>query len=843
MNFPIHGKFFLLLCFLSTLFAIPAYGTPNEDFAALIQTALEQRDVNAYLALVSSDPEIQNEQRAYIVGLLRFKYTSMVSRLVDQRPDRILLHLFFQNPNEARFEAWSIQTTLENDALKIRQRGTLSSITGLYKLEMQPDSIPVSKFEIRQQDAVFHLQNGSIFLVMTGDDPAGIVFVGEGTFEFDPKDPIEQQQVELFSKKKTIQTPMEHLYIRSSPDHLKEMLADVFSKPRAANPTVFARAQEIEKTYDPDAFGVKVPLSDELWYPRLERKELFCELKTRFGTLVYQHSPRDVEDVILSLKEKDQIISYYNSTGSDIRISSGDDATILSYDMHVSSNPVSDYISGTARIKIQAEEDLTNIGMRLNPLLRVSQIRSSQGPLLYFQQRETNKLQVVLNDVLKTSGELSLELFYQGRIPSDQGKAEVAFQQQPEANVYVPPTTLYSNQARWYPMLETDPYTAVNISVSVPDGYTAISNGVLTGTEKEDGRTVFSFKSSRPVKYYSLLIGRFDDAYASQSIVPVRVYYYSIDKDLAVEYANNADKILRFFSEYFGEFPYENLTIALRPLLTEGGHAPASLIILNRVYTYFNVKTKRDPMNLPDFPVFLLAHEMAHQWWGQAVGWRTYRDQWLSEGFAQFAATEFVRREMGVEGWEKLSKIFQEWVNRKTDAGPLILGARLGHLENDRQAYTALLYNKGAYVLNMLKLWMGTEAFSKCLMDYFEKYRFQRVGVTEFIQSAQKYSSEDLTPFFKQWLYRWETPVLTVSQKIQEEQLESKVQLFFRQTSSDFFLLKIPVSIKGKKGEVFEALVSVNKPEDETVISVPFRAVSVEVDPEHEVLMKVNQDH
>lgn len=844
MNLPIHQKFFPFVFIILTWIVSPAWSNPNEDLATLIHSALEQHNAKAYLSLVSSDANVQKEETAFINNLLTFGYTSVVLRIADQRPDRLLLHIFFQGPDEARFEGWAIRTILEDGVAKIAQRDTRSSISGLYKLEMIPEAIPISKFSFRQQDAVFHLHKGSLFRLMTGKEIAGIVFLGKGSFEFAPKDPIEQQQVELFSKKKTIQTSMEHLYIRSSPDNLEAILSAVLSIPGAPDQATYERALEIERLYDSDAFGVKVSLSEELWYPRLERKEFFCELKTEYGTLRYQHSPRDSEDVVLSLKEKDQIISYYNSSGVSIFVTEKEDVQIQSYDMSVSCNPVSDYISGVARIKLRAEQNTTTIGMRINPMLRVSQIRSSQGPLLYFQQRETNKLQVVLNDALKEAEELSLELFYQGRVPTDLGRAEVALLDQSETNVYVPPTSLYSNQARWYPQLETDPYITMTMSISVPDGYSAISNGVLTGTDKEVGRSIFKYKSDRPMKYFSMLIGRFDDVYSFSSIVPIRVYYYSIDKDLAMETAKAADQILRFYSGYFGEFPYQNLTIALRPLMVEGGHSPATLVIVNRVYTYFNIRTKKDPMNLPDFPTFLLAHELAHQWWGQAVGWRTYRDQWLSEGFAQFAATEFLRNESdGQEAWVKLSKTFQDWVDKKTEAGPLILGARLGHLVNDRQAYTALLYNKGAYVLNMLKLSMGPEAFSKSLQAFFRDYQFQRAGVSEFMETAQKYSSEDLTPFFQQWLWRWKTPVISWTQKINLEETHSSIQLSFSQPHEDFFQMKLPVEAKGRQGQVFRTLVSLNKPVEEVLLSVPFRVQSIAIDPYRENLLKLNESH
>jgi Peptidase family M1 domain/Peptidase M1 N-terminal domain len=841
MSLPINkccSWFYLFsLFFAATLSA----STPEDVFPEQVRLALEQRNPDAYMALVTSDPATQQTERSFFNSVLAFPYTAVVLRVASRDPGKIIVQLFFQNQNESRFEAWSIQTVEEDGKIKIKKRDTRSSIGGLYRLELKREGIPVSNFDLQQQDAVFHLKKGMMFVILTGDEPAGVVFLGDGSFEFTPRDPIEKQQLTLFSKKEEIRTKMDHLYIRSSPENLQDILGTLLSTPGRSDPDDYAHALAIEKGYDADAFSVKVPLSEEIWYPRLERSELFCEMKTSYGTLIYQHSPRNSEDVLLSLKEKNQIISYYNSSGLSIVDTTKDAVEIMSYDMKVSFNPESEYLSGVAKIKLRTTQESSSIALKLNPYLRVSQIQSDQGPLLYFQQRETSKLQVVLNDFLKEAEEISLEVSYQGRIQPDEGKAEVAALAEGQANVYIPPTTLYSNQSRWYPQLDSDPYLAMMLSISVPAGYTAITNGIQKKIVKENERTIFYYQQDQPVKYFSLLVGRFDGVFSFDSIVPIKVYYFDTDKSLSVQYASNADKILRFYSNYFGPFPYQNLTIALRPLLTEGGHAPATMVILNRVYTYFNIKSRKDPMNVPDFPVFLLAHELAHQWWGQAVGWRTYRDQWLSEGFAQFGAAEFIRNQDGEEAWNKLSKNFCEWIETKSNAGPLILGARLGHLINDRQAYTALLYNKGAYILNMLKLWLGPEAFSKCLMEYLKTYQFQRVGISEFEQIAQKYSTENLEPFFHQWLWQWHTPEIWWSEKIDREGPTSSVQLRFVQSDKDFFRMKIPVEAKGKDGKVFRTMVSVNNPDEEASISVPFDVSSVLIDPQRENLMIANE--
>jgi hypothetical protein len=419
------------LLFSCVLFAIWVIATNSfaqeATLSEQIRIAIQNRDPNAYLALVSSDPQIQKAEKAFIDNVLLFPYTAVTMRVVDQGSDRILMHLFFENQEESRFEAWLIQTTEENGAFRIKSRSTQSSIVGLYRLKMKREAIPVSNFTFRQQDAAFHLNKGHLFIILAGQDAAGIVFLGEGSFEFTPADAIERQQVALFCKKNSLQTGMEHFYLRSSPENLKELLNPLLSTPGQFNQDLYSHALNIEKIYDPEAFGVKVPMSEETWYPRLEKREFFGEMKTPYGTLVYQYAPREAEDVLVSLKEKDQVISYYKSAGMRILGTQKEILKILSYDMRIACNPLSNYISGVANIRLLAQEPVSTISLKLNPSLRVSQVRSTQGPLLFYQQRETNKLQVILNDILDESQEISLDLYYQGRILPEEGKTEVAF--------------------------------------------------------------------------------------------------------------------------------------------------------------------------------------------------------------------------------------------------------------------------------------------------------------------------------------------------------------------------------------------------------------------------------
>jgi hypothetical protein len=824
--------FFLIAALLFASTAMSADVNPLFD---QLQDAIMKRDEQAFLSLVLSDSATQNRQKAFFNSLLAFPYTTGVIRLAEDKEDKMVLHVFLQASDQARFESWIVRTQKEQDQLRIRSLQEINAISGLYRLKLGDRPFLVRNLKYKHMDAIIHFQEGHIFPIHTGSLLAGILFLGDASFEFEPPDPVERQQITLFVKQPKLLTSVTGIFIRGSADSMEEMLKPLAKQTPERNPVLYAKAQSESKNIDRNVYSVRVPFSDELWFAQMEKGELYCEMKTPLGTLLYQHSPGEEDDIMLAQKDKDQIISLYKSQPDKPSDDSSKDFRIRSYKMKMRFQPNATHLSSVTEIKLESAIDTSTIVFRLNPELRVSQIRSSQGYLIYFQEKQTNNLHLILNETLQKGKEILLEFYYQGKIAPEKRSSETMILQSGADDFYLPPTYLYSNQSLWYPQLASKPYSGVEATITVPENYAAIINGIRTGVDSTKGNVTFSYKCLLPAKYFSLFVGRLDSHLRQESVVPIDVYYVSLDKNAALDYAAAADRMLRFYSNYFGTYPYQNLAIILRPVHQPGGHAPATVAIVNRVFKFFQRRFARDPLYLPEFPHFLLAHEIAHQWWGQTVGWRTYHDQWISEGFAQFAAWEYIRAQQGEAAWKKLADIFQQWVEEKSYAGPLILGARLGHIKDDPQAYSALLYNKGAFTLSMLKHWMGKENFSRCLTEFFEAYQFRRVGVAEFMQMAQDHSKEDLKPFFHQWLYQWDIPEVHWSSHTEDGELKVKIQ----QRQQNPYKLRIPMLVKSKTGEAFRFLASAEKKNEEITVKLPFVPASVQMDPLHETLMKV----
>ena len=171
--------------------------------------------------------------------------------------------------------------------------------------------------------------------------------------------------------------------------------------------------------------------------------------------------------------------------------------------------------------------------------------------------------------------------------------------------------------------------------------------------------------------------------------------------------------------------------LALSESELPGGHSPAYFAILNQPLPTTPYVWRNDPVSFNSYPTFFLAHELAHQWWGQAVGWKNYHEQWLSEGFAQYFAAMYAEKERGNETFVDVLRQMRRWAIDTSPQGPVYLGYRLGHIKGDSRVFRAVIYNKAAMVLHMLRRLVGDEAFFRGIRAFYAEWRFKKAGTDD----------------------------------------------------------------------------------------------------------------
>jgi aminopeptidase N len=331
-------------------------------------------------------------------------------------------------------------------------------------------------------------------------------------------------------------------------------------------------------------------------------------------------------------------------------------------------------------------------------------------------------------------------------------------------------TYFFSHAGFWYPGPAEEDYFLARLTLVIPPEYKCVANGEMVAKgrweEMDDvveiekaGNAVYTFESRSPVKYMSFIVGRLDRLKERAGPVPLDLFVASEVLDRQPGLVDQAADILDFYVKAFGPFPYEKLAIVLRPWPTLGGHSPASFVVLNQVPWFGDTgfpPPVDTPVDLSEWKEYFLAHEIAHQWWGQGVSFESYKDQWLSEGLSQFAATSYLRRTYGETSFAAILKKFARWTEKKSFRGPIVLGSRLSYY--DFQAYQSIVYNKAAMALFMLQDLLGRETFEAGLRAFFEKFKFRAARTGEFITAMEAASGRDLQAFFQGWFSSYELP-------------------------------------------------------------------------------------
>jgi len=351
----------------------------------------------------------------------------------------------------------------------------------------------------------------------------------------------------------------------------------------------------------------------------------------------------------------------------------------------------------------------------------------------------------------------------------------------------------------------------------VPASYEAVGSGqlepgfpaLIAGKDSTQNRKLYAYVASQPLRYLAFVVSRFVRAetvtigfpevpQSKMEGVPMTGLSYR-SLNLAVEanprqvsrgheLVDRAADIATFYQSIIGDSPYSSFTIALVESDLPGGHSPAYFASLNQPLPTTQLVWRNDPAAFNNFPEFFIAHEIAHQWWGQAIGWRNYHEQWISEGFAQYFAAMYAQHQRGDEAFYGVIRQLRRWAIEQSEQGPVSLGYRLGHIRGESRVFRALVYNKGAAVLHMLRRLLGDEAFFSGVRRFYRTMRFKKAGTEDFREAMEAASGRSLGRFFERWIYNSSLPRLTFNHRVEG----SELVLHFEQVGEVF---DVPVTV------------------------------------------------
>ncbi len=296
-----------------------------------------------------------------------------------------------------------------------------------------------------------------------------------------------------------------------------------------------------------------------------------------------------------------------------------------------------------------------------------------------------------------------------------------------------------SYASTWFPCndIPTDK-ALLDIKITNDSSQTSISNGVLVGKELNKDRMTYHWKTYYPISTYLICVyssqyTEFEDKYfsADGDTMPIKYYVFPNHIEEARIDFKDTPKMIKYFSKTFGEYPFIKEKYGIAEFLWQMG-AMEHQTITGIGSNFVGGK---------NFFEDVYVHELAHHWWGNAVGPATWKDIWLNEGFATYSEALYSESKSGKKTLQStmLSKFSDEFSNTLYDPG--------------KNLFSTTVYDKGAWVLHMLRWEVGDSVFFDILSSYFEKYKYKNASTDDFIRVCESLSKRNLSKFFDQWVF------------------------------------------------------------------------------------------
>jgi hypothetical protein len=743
-----------------------------------LRNAWFARDLEGYLALwhFVSPAQRQEETKAarealaadetQLTLLDRPRHTSAPLQLsVD-------VQVFTATEPKARVEYWQLFLEPRGSRWGIVGRQPSGSMEGLVHLPLGPDAWRARGVSLRLEEFELLMEDGTLFSTPPSVGPTALVFVGRGRVRFAPRPSGERDQLRQFCGRPQLDREVKWAFVRLDPADFSRLLDTSRLEPE---PEPGRRREEAEKRWrerTEKSFLVDAPLPRSPWWLYPNEGDAVVDFPWKGSrVLTFSLARGEPEDVNLYERDRSLRICSYPSAGRPIWYSEDDGrvADVLRHDLVARFDPDEHQLSAVDTIRLRLLSPVSTLRLKLDDDLRVSSVSGEDGGnLLFLRVRGQNALVVSLGPHAGQLDETSLTIRYSGNhnpAPMDHELLQIERELQPSYLEYAllgPPPLVYSNRTAWYPRPDNEDFATLRARFDTPEGFLAVTGGELVSTRTLDDRVDTEYRLAQQGKYFTAIVGRLEDVgMRGEGEQGVRGFADRRSEGETRERLPKTQEILAFYGQLFGPCPYPHLNLVVAEKDVPGGHSPPGLVFLQRRPPMLTGRPlPEDPANFSDMPDFFLAHELAHQWWGQGTAPANYHELWLSEGWAQYAAALWVRHKGGEDDFRDMLDRMAGWARRDDEDGAIYLGQRLGHIKGDPRILRAVVYDKGAWVLHMLRRLVGDEAFFRAARTFLESHRFAKAGTEDLQAALEKASGRDLGPYFERWIYGTGLPKL-----------------------------------------------------------------------------------
>ena len=766
-------------------------------------------------------------------------------------------------------------------------------------------AIPVNNLVLKRDAATLTFVRGDlVFYGEVNGKVTGAVFGGAGHFRLTPPTTVERHSLEILTKKPEYDEDFTQVVLRftdGTADELRKAIGPDSNATHSSGSLVQG-AMEFHTFQREHLFeNVDLRLLEDVRSPVPGSFFLAAIKGTQNAHIIFEIDPHGAPDVA----PEEVRLGVWNSWGwsypSAFHLApeyaagtaSGRQENVA---FHVESEELdtsiekSAFLSSVATVHLRANEDgVAVVPLGLFPTLRVSQVDGARGePLDFIQEKkdEDADFGLVLPTPLKKDEATTVKITYGGK---DAVRSAGNDNYDPIA------------RENWFPNGGNGfgSYTRYRMTFHTPKDLQLIATGTKL-SDKVDGKVRTSeWDSMMPLPVAGFHLGRFiekDDKTADG--LAVSAFANADPPDWAQGILNatggnlpgsqitpgptlgnlNTTSMLpvelsqgtvaaQIYTAYFGKLPFDHLALSQQPACNFGQSWP--MLVYLPICGFWDSTIQNQLGLSPADPYWktVTAHEVAHQWWGHTVGFMSYRDQWMSEGFADASAAIFL------QSTRKTSNDFRDfWKQLKTqliernsdgfrpiDVGPVTMGFRLSTEKTGWSVYQNLVYPKGAYILHMIRMMMysprtGDDDFRAMMHDFVNTYRLKVATTEDFKAMVEKHMTQGMDLggnrkmdwFFDEYVYGTQLPVYHFEGQVDAN--SDAVKLHFKLVQSgvtDSFRMLVPIYLEladGRTIRLGEVAILGNSTAEQTVqMSKPPVAIRrVVIDDMHDVLAVEN---
>jgi len=536
-----------------------------------------------------------------------------------------------------------------------------------------------------------------------------------------------------------------------------------------------------------------------------------------------QENPRTTHEILSRAKQEQLQRQWLRK--SQVPTGHYGDYDVHYYGLDLNFDVADQTYSGSVEIRaISRRSGQSSITVDLADHLEVLEVAGRAGE--YFHSN--NRIQLSLDPSLESGENFSVTISYSGDYDPGEFRG-LRFGSHPDGPVISTLSEPYFART-WWPCKDvpSDKADSADIAITVNDSLIPVSNGSLVRIEHlRSPKHTYYWEVRYPITTYLISVAisnyhHYEDTFVASdgTVLPLDYYIYpSEDTSTVLTNIFETNRMLEVFSILFGEYPFLREKYGMASF-TWGGAMEHQTISSMGLYS----RT-------------IIAHELAHQWWGNMVTTKNWHHIWLNEGFASYSEALYYEQIYGRE-------FYHQYMENMAYRGPGTIYVQ--DTTDVRRIFSGdLSYDKAGYVLHMLRHVLGDSLFFRTLREYREQYFLGTATTDDFRQVAEQVSGQDLSTFFHQWIYESGYPHYQYCFYSHSNEDNFRTYVHLRQIqdprTTPIFKMPVDIFLADSLGHDTTFVVQNSRAEQQYSFTLPWRPTRMELDPDQWILKTVSQ--